>query len=169
MKKTILMVVLSVIALGIAVGLTACKKEQCKEIQLMGAGDRIHDSYTFANSGVTLTETGENKFEISGSVDYLSDTAVKNEFDIAEDINHVVVIKLTNCSSAAVVKEEVEIIINGVRNYDAEHLNGSDYTFIILEAIVGSTTTISVKWNKDATPIVYTITMSDELVLKENT
>lgn len=165
MKKSIFMVAISAVCLSVAIGLAACK-EDCKEIQLMGAGDRIHDSYTFANNGITLTDNGDNKFEISGSVDYLSDSAVKHEFDIAEDVNHIVAIKLTNCSSASVVEDEVEIEINGNRNYDAEHLNGSDYTFIILEARVDSTTTISVKWNAKAEPLVYTIYMSQDLTLK---
>ncbi len=166
MKKSLLVFLLSVVCLGTAIGLTACK-EDCKDIQLMGAGDRIHDSYTFANNGVVLTDKGDNKFEISGSVDYLSDSAVKQEFNIAEDISHVVAIKLSNCSSStSVVADEIEIEVNGVRNYDAEHLNGSDYTFIILEAAVGSTTTISVKWNAGAETQVYTIYMSEDLILK---
>ena len=164
MKKSIFIFILSAVCLSVAIGLTACK-EECKEIQLMGAGDRIHDSYTFANNGVTLTDKGDNKFEISGSVDYLSDNLVKEEFDIAEDVNHVVALKLTNCSSTSVVANEVEIKVDGNRNYDAEHLNGTDYTFIILEAKANSTTTITVKWNASAQPKVYTIYMSQDLTL----
>ncbi len=167
MKKNIFMIVLGFAVLGAAIGLAACK-DKCKDIELMGAGDRIHDSYTFANTGVGLTDMGNNKFEITGSIEYLSDSAVKTEFKIPEDVSHVVAIKLTNCSGVNIVKEEVKVEVNGTRNYDAEHLNGSNYTFIILEAKVGATTTISVKWNKDAEPMVYTIKMSDNLVLKEN-
>lgn len=165
MKKKIFMFLLGAAVLGTAVGLAACK-EKCKDIELMGAGDRIHDSYTFANSGVSLVDKGDNNFEISGSVEYLSDTAVKEEFDIPEDVDHVVAIKLTNCCSDEVKEDEVVIEVNGVRNYDAQHLNGSNYTFIILEARVGVTTTISVKWNKASEPHLYTIKMADDLTLK---
>ena len=149
--------------------LASCGKEECKELQLMGAGDRIHDSYTFANTGVVLTKTEENKFEISGSVDYLSDARVKQEFKIDEDVNHVVAIKVCNCSGNKTNKDEVEIMVNGVRNYDAEHLNGDDYTFIILEANAGTTVTVSVKWNASMEPQVYTIKMADNLQLKSAT
>ena len=165
MKKNIICWFLAVGCVVSAAIISACKNE-CKDIQLMGAGDRIHDSYTFANNGVKLQDLGENNYEISGSVDYLSDTKVKEEFNISEGVNHVVAIKLSNCSNTVVKEDEVEIQINGVENYDAEHLNGSDYTFIILAAKVGATSTISVKWNKDAQAKVYTIHMSDDLVLK---
>lgn len=165
MKKSIITLIISIVCLSVAIGLAACK-EECKDIELMGAGDRIHDSYTFANNGVTLTDKGDNKFEIGGSVDYFSDSAVKEEFGIAADVNHVVAIKLFNCSSTSVVEDEVEIEVNGNRNYDAEHLNGSNYTFIILEALVDSSTTISVKWNANAEPKEYTIYMSPNLTLK---
>lgn len=168
MKRKIFMFILGVAVLGTAIGLSACK-DKCKDIELMGAGDRIHDSYTFANTGVNLVDKGDNNFEITGSVEYLSDTAVKEEFNIPEDVDHVVAIKLTNCSSDEVKEAEVEISVDGVKNYDAQHLNGSNYTFIILEAKVGATTTISVKWNKDSQPHVYTIKMSDDLTLKPKT
>ena len=148
-----------------AIALAACNNDECKDIQLMGAGDRIHDSYTFANTGVTLIDKGDNNYEVSGSVEYLSDQNVKDEFEIAEDVNHVVVIKLSNCTNTKVVDNQVEISVNGVRNYDAEHLNGSNYTFIILEAKVGSTTTISVKWNAEAETKTYTIYMTEDLQL----
>lgn len=167
MKKKIFMFLLGVAVLGTAIGLSACSKEKCKDIELMGAGDRIHDSYTFANTGVSLADKGNNNFEISGSVEYLSNTAVKEEFDIPEDVNHVVAIKVTNCSGESVKENEVVIEVNGVRNYDAQHLNGSNYTFIILEAKVGASTTISVKWNKDSDPHVYTLKMADNLTLKD--
>ena len=110
-----------------------------------------------------------NKFEISGSVDYLSDARVKQEFHIDEDVNHVVAIKVCNCSGNKTNKDEVEIMVNGVRNYDAEHLNGDDYTFIILEANAGTTVTVSVKWNASMEPQVYTIKMADNLQLKSAT
>lgn len=165
MKKSIFVVLLSIICLGVAVGITACK-DDCKDIELMGAGDRIHDTYTFANIGVILTNSGDNNYEISGSVEYLTDQKVKKEFSIAEDINYVVVIKLTNCSSTSVDSKEVEIMVDGNRNYDAEHLNGSNYTFIILEAKPNTTTKISVKWNKDADVKEYSIFMKPELQLK---
>lgn len=164
MKKFIFVVAISAVCIASAIGLTACKNK-CKDISLMGAGDRVHDSYTFANTGVTLKDLGDNKFEINGSVDYLSDDAVKQEFGIAENINHVIAIKLQNCDNTNVVADEVVIEVNGVENYDAEHLNGTDYTFIILEAKVGSTTTISVKWSAKAETKVYTIYMADSLQL----
>jgi hypothetical protein len=165
MKKSFVMVALSVVALGLAMWLSACETDVCKDIELMGAGDRIHDTYTFANSGVTLKDMGDNKFEIGGSVQYLSDAKVKEEFNIDEDVNHVVAIKLSCCDNTTVDANNVEINVNGVRNYDAEHINGSDYTFVILEASVGSTTTITVKWNADADEKVYTIYMSENLEL----
>lgn len=164
MKKSILVIFLSTICLSVAIGITACESK-CKDIELMGAGDRIHDSYTFANSGVVLTDKGDNTYEISGSVEYLSDERVKEEFSIAEDINYVVAIKLSNCSSTSVDSKNVEITVDGNRNYDAEHLNGSNYTFIILEAKPNSTTTISVKWNKDAEVKQYSIFMVQDLKL----
>lgn len=164
MKKAIITFAVALVALGSAIGLAACKTK-CKDIELMGAGDRLHDSYTFANNGVILTDKGDNKYEISGSVDYVSDTELKEEFNINEDINHVIAIKLSNCGSDQLIADQVVINIDGVRNFDAEHLNGSNYTFIILEAKVGATTTISVKWNSSMDYKVYTITMANDLKL----
>ena len=92
---------------------------------------------------------------------------MKEEFNISQDINHVIAIKLSNCSNIKTEPKEVEIKINGNINYDSQHLNGSNYTFIILEARVDSTTTISVKWNSSAQPKVYTIYMSQDLQLLE--
>ena len=136
-----------------------------KDIELMGAGDRIHDSYTFANVGTKIKDDGENKYTIFGSVDKLDNLAVKEEFEIAEDINHVVVIKLSAIESK-VIKDEVEITVNGVRNYDAEHLNGSSYTFIILEAKQGATVSIGVKWNKSDEVKNYIVNFASDLELK---
>ena len=142
----------------------SCGCNGCKAIELMGAGDRIHDSYTFANTGVEIKEMEENYYEISGSVEKLTNQAVKNEFKIDEDIEHIVAIKLTAINSK-VDKNNVSINVNGNRNYDAEHLNGSDYTFILLEAVKGSTVSISVKWNNDDSIKTYTIKFSDDLTL----
>lgn len=142
----------------------ACSQKQ-KAIELMGAGDRIHDSYTFANVGTKIKEDDENKFFIFGSVEKLDNVAVKEEFKIAEDINHVVVIKLSAIESK-VNKDEVEITVNGVRNYDAEHLNGSSYTFIILEAKPGATVSIGVKWNDVDDEKNYIINFASDLELK---
>lgn len=166
MKKSIFAIILGAVCLSVAIGITACESK-CKDIELMGAGDRIHDSYTFANSGVVLTDKGDNNYEISGSVEYLSDEKVKDEFSIAKDITHVVVVKLSNCSNSSVDSENVEITVDGNRNYDAEHLNGSNYTFIILEAKPNSTTKITVKWSKDAQAKEYSIYMSQDLKLLE--
>lgn len=166
MKKLLFISILCIACISSAVALVACRND-CKEIELMGAGDRIHDSYTFANRGVVLTEQENDKYKISGSVDYLSDIEVKKEFNISQDINHVIAIKLSNCSNIKTEPKEVEIKINGNTNYDSQHLNGSNYTFIILEARVDSTTTISVKWNSGAQPKVYTIYMSQDLQLLE--
>ncbi|MBQ8452071.1 MAG: hypothetical protein IJ538_04795 [Clostridia bacterium] len=138
----------------------------CKAIELTGAGDRIHDSYTFANSGVQINDDG-NVFKIFGSVEKLDDEGVKKEFKIDDDVSHVVAIKLSSIDED-VVKKDVEISVNGVRNYDAEHLNGSDYTFIILEVVPGNTTTISVKWNKDAETKNYAINFDENIELKNS-
>jgi hypothetical protein len=137
----------------------------CSAIELMGAGDRIHDTYTFANSGVKIKDDGKNTYTIYGSVDKIYNDAVKKEFDIADDVTHVVALKLSAINSE-VKKDEVEISTNGNRAYDAEHLNGSDYTFIIFEAVPNKTTTITVKWNKDAEELVYVIYFDSELTLK---
>ena len=66
-----------------------------KDIELMGAGDRIHDTFTFANLGVEIKETEKNVYEISGSVEKLDNEKIKQEFEIDEDINHIVAIKLS--------------------------------------------------------------------------
>ena len=166
MKRQIFGVMLVVMLFAAGITLAACGNKECKELQLMGAGDRIHDSYTFANNGVVLTKTEENKFEISGSVDYLFDEQVKSEFHIDEDVNHVIALKLCNCTGQETVAEDVQIVVDGVRNYDAEHLNGDNYTFVIVEAAPGETVTISAKWNKDMEIQTYLIHMSDSLQLK---
>ena len=130
--KKFLCVCLSIFTLLMCV---SCGKGKCcSAIELMGAGDRIHDSYTFANNGVKIQEKENNTYLISGSVDPLTDEKIKTEFKIAEDVTHVVAIKLT-AIDVEVVAGEVEILVDGAENYDAEHLNGSDFTFIILEAI----------------------------------
>ena len=165
MKRKIFMFALVAVLFAGGIALASCGQKECKELQLMGAGDRIHDSYTFANQGVVLTKLAENQFEISGRVKYLADDKVKEEFDIDADVNHVVAIKLCNCSGNQTNKNEVQIVVDGVRNYDAEHLNGDDYTFIILEAVPSDTVNISVKWNATMQPEEYTIKMADDLVL----
>lgn len=137
----------------------------CDAIELMGAGDRIHDSYTFANTGVKISNDENNVYTIYGSVDKLANAAVKEEFKIAEDVTHVVVVKLTAIDTD-VKKDEVEISTNGHRAYDAEHLNGSDYTFIILEAIPSTSVTITAKWNKDAEEKSYIVKFADDIELK---
>ena len=135
-----------------------------KDIELMGAGDRIHDTYTFANVGVEIKEIGENTYKISGSVDKLESSAVKSEFDIDEDVMNVVVVKLS-ANGKEVVDDKVLIKINGVRSYDAEHLNGIDYTFVILEAVPGASVSIEVLWNgKDKNN--YVIMFDDNLSIK---
>lgn len=152
-------------ALFVVFNFVACGCKGCSAIELMGAGDRIHDTYTFANTGVSIKETKENFYEISGSVDKLTNEAVKKEFKIDEDINYVVAVKLTAIKTE-VDKDNLNISVNGIRAYDAEHLNGSDYTFIILEAVPGSTVSITVKWNKDAEDLNYVIKFLDDLILK---
>ena len=143
MKKvlSVLFMIFTLVCIG------ACSKiETKKDIELMGAGDRIHDTYTFANVGVSIQETGKNTYKISGSVDKLENDAIKNEFDIDEGVTHVVAIKLS-ANGKEVDKEKGLIKINGVRSYDAEHLNGSDYTFIVLEAVSGTSVSIEASWN----------------------
>jgi len=90
---------------------------------------------------------------------------LEKEFKIDNDVTHVVAIKLTAIKTK-VVKDEAQISVNGSRAYDAEHLNGSDYTFIILEAVPDNTSTISVKWNKDAEELNYVVYFSADLNLK---
>lgn len=144
--------------------ISCAQMEFKKEIELMGAGDRIHDSFTFANTGVEIEEVQDKVYKISGSVEKLEDENVKKEFDIADDVSHVVAIKLS-ANGRAVDKEKVEIDVNGVRNYDAEHLNGSDYTFIILEVIKSGSVSLSVKWD-GGEEINYVIVFDDNLLLK---
>lgn len=146
--------------------LTACSTGGgMKAIELMGAGDRIHDTFTFANTGVKIEETSNNVYQISGSVEKLDSMAVKKEFKIDEDVTHVVAIKLTAIGTE-VKEDEVTISVNGNKAYDAEHLNGSDYTFIILEAKPDSTATISVKWSKEDSEKIYIIYFANNLSLK---
>lgn len=144
----------------------ACSKKNSKSaIELMGAGDRIHDTFTFANTGVEISNNGKNVYTISGSVEKLEDENVKNEFSIDSDVMNVVAIKLSAMEDY-VNKKEVQISVDGVRNYDAEHLNGSDYTFIILEAVKNKTVTITVKWNKDAEEKTYIVYFAENIELK---
>lgn len=145
--------------------LVGCKSNaDTRAIELMGAGDRIHDSFTFANSGVKLSDEGDGSYTISGSVQKLEDEAVKKEFGIDEDVSHVVAIKLRS-EGDTVVPDEVEIKVDGLRAYDAEHLNGSNYTFIILDAVASRTLTIKVKWNKKMQPKSYVIHFADNIEL----
>ena len=144
----------------------ACGKGKCCEaIELMGAGDRIHDTYTFANTGVKIKTDDDKKFTIYGSVEKLTDDAVKKEFDIDEDVTHVVAIKLTAIDDE-VDKDKVKISIDGDRSYDAEHLNGSDYTFIILEAVKDRMVNISVKWNEESEEKNYIVYFDEDIELK---
>lgn len=161
MKKvlSVLFMIFTLVCIG------ACSKiETKKDIELMGAGDRIHDTYTFANVGVSIQETDKNIYKISGSIDKLNNNEVKNELDIDEDITHVVAIKLS-ANGKEVDKEQVSIKINGVRSYDAEHLNGSDYTFVILEAVSGTSVSIEVSWN-GVDKVNYIIIFDENLILK---
>ena len=161
MKKSILFLVMILIS-GVCV---ACaKNEKTNAVELMGAGDKIHDSYTFANEGVVLTKDGDD-YLISGSVYALNDKTVKNEFEIADDVTHVVAVKLTAIESE-VVEDEVEINVNGTRAYDAEHLNGDNYTYIILEAIPSDEVVISVKWNEKDEEKIYKVKFNEDLLLK---
>lgn len=160
MKKLFLVIMVCLFSFNFV----ACGCNGCSAIELMGAGDRIHDSFTFANTGVKIKEIEENYYEISGSVEKLTNADVKNEFKIDEDVEHVVAIKLT-AIDAKVDKKTLSINVNGNRNYDAEHLNGSDYTFIILEAVKGSTVSISVKWSENSETKTYIVKFSDDLVL----
>ncbi|MBQ8425269.1 MAG: hypothetical protein IJX17_04540, partial [Clostridia bacterium] len=119
----------------------ACECKGCKEIELMGAGDRIHGTYTFANVGVKIKELDDDTYEISGSVEKLDSKEVKEEFKISDSVTHIVAIKLTAIDTDVDTKN-VKITVDGNEAYDAEHLNGSDYTFIILEDKTYTTTTI---------------------------
>ena len=160
MKKTICLFLCVFALFFVACG----SGHKTNAIELMGAGDQIHDSYTFANNGVTISHDN-NTYLIGGSVDKLTDEAVKQEFEIADSVTHVVAIKLTAVESD-VVKDEVEIDVNGVENYDAEHLNGSNYTFIILNAVPGESVSISVKWNKNEDVKTYIVNFDEELTMK---
>ena len=77
----------------------------------------------------------------------------------------MVAIKLTAIDTA-VDKEKLTISVNGIRSYDAEHLNGSDYTFIILEAVKNRTVTITVKWNEQAEEKTYVVYFAEDINLK---
>ena len=135
-----------------------------KDIELMGAGDRMHDTFTFANLGVEINEKENNVYEISGSIERLEDKNIKEEFKIEDDVNHVVALKIS-ANGKDVDSEKVKIEIDGVRSYDAEHLNGRNYTFVILEAVKGSSVSISVSWNgKDENK--YIVTFDNNLILK---
>ena len=147
------------------ISFVGCNSSTIKPVELMGAGDRIHDSYTFANVGTHIEDNGNNEFTISGSVDKLTNEVVKNEFNIASDVTHIVAIKLMAIDKR-VSKNEVEIYVDGARNYDAEHLNGMNYTFILLESKPDSLVSISVKWNKDAESDTYKIYFDKNLKLK---
>lgn len=145
--------------------IASCSKmNKSKDIELMGAGDRIHDSYTFANSGVKIVEMEDNVYEICGNVEGLTDESVKKEFDIDSDISHVVAIKLS-ANGKEIDREKLNIKVDGVRAYDAEHLNGSDYTFIILEAVKNKTISITVSWNGEDKNS-YVIKFDENLILK---
>lgn len=150
---------------ALLVVVSACAdKNTKKDIELMGAGDRIHDTFTFANTGVELKEKEDNVYEISGYVEKLEDENVKNEFDIDEDVNNVVAVKLS-ANGREVIKDKVSIKVNGVRNYDAEHLNGNDYTFVILEAVKGKGVSIEVSWNGEDNES-YVIQFNENLTIK---
>lgn len=160
MKKKFIGIFLFVLVLTTV----SCSSMKTNDIELMGAGDRIHDSYTFANTGVELGYDGNDIYIISGSVEKLTDEKVKEEFSIASDVDYIVAIKLS-ANGKEVVKDKVTISVNGVRSYDAEHLNGSDYTFILLEVNVGSSVSINVSWNGEDIKD-YILKFSDNLILK---
>ena len=161
MKKLFLFV----LCFMIPVIVVACdKKVEKRDIELMGAGDRIHDSFTFANLGVELKEVEDNVFDVSGSVEKLVDENVKKEFDIDDEVTHVVSIKIS-ANGKDVNEDKVTIKVDGVRSYDAEHLNGRDYTFVILEAQKNKNVSIEVSWNgKDKS--TYVIRFDENLELK---
>ena len=135
-----------------------------KDIELMGAGDRIHDTFTFANIGVELKEKENNVYEISGSVEKIDNEKIKEEFEIDADVNNVIAIKLS-ANGQPVIKEKMSVKINGVRYYDDEHMNGSDYTFIVLEAAKNKTASIVVSWNGEDENS-YALQYSENLILK---
>lgn len=160
--KKIFSIALSILCLITIVGCS--QKNSKKDIELMGAGDRIHDTYTFANNGVKIEEKEENVYRIFGSVDKMEDVAVKDEFEIDADVSHVVAVKLS-ANGRNVVKEKVSIKIDGIRSFDAEHLNGSDYTFIILEAVKNKSVAITVSWDGE-NEINYVLMFDENLTLK---
>jgi len=161
MKRIFVMVM----CFALLVVASACsEKNTKKDIELMGAGDKIHDTFTFANLGVELKEKEDNVYEISGSVEKLDNVKIKEEFEIDEDVSHVVAIKLS-ANGKYVDKEKVSVKINGVRNYDAEHFNGTDYTFVILEAVKGEQVSIVVSWNGEDENN-YILKFSEDLELK---
>ena len=153
---------LLVIAIFIFAGCS--KNEKTSAIELMGAGDRIHDTFTFANLGVEIKEKETNVYEILGSVEKLEDKKIKEEFEIDEEVNNVVAIKIS-ANGKEVNKEKVSVKIDGVRNYDAEHFNGTDYTFVILEAVKGKQVSIVVSWNGED-EVSYVLQFSNNLILK---
>lgn len=154
----------SLLAVFAAMFFVACGSNTRNAIELMGAGDRIHDTYTFANSGVKISND-DNIYTISGTVEKIENEAVKKEFHIDDDVDYVVAIKLSAVEDE-VKESEVEINVDGTRAYDAEHLNGSDYTFVILDAAPSRKLTIKVKWNKEQQERSYIIQFSDDLKLK---
>ena len=135
-----------------------------KAIELMGAGDRIHDSFTFANVGVEIEEKENNVYRIFGSVEKLQNESIKTEFNIENDVNYVVAIKLSSIDSK-VVDDKLKVKVDGVRSYDSGHLNGLDYTFIILEAVKGKTVSISVSWDGEE-ELNYIVKFDEDLILK---
>ena len=161
MKKLVLFFLCFIIP----VILISCgKKIEEKDIELMGAGDRIHDSFTFANLGVEIKETEEDVYQISGSVEKIENDNIKNEFKIDSEINNVVVIKLS-ANGEDVDKEKYYVKVDGVRFFDAEHMNGSDYTFVILEAVKGKTVSVIVSWN-GVDENSYVLKFDEDLILK---
>lgn len=161
MKRIFVMVM----CFALVVAISACSEKNTKmDIELMGAGDRIHDTFTFANIGVELKEKEDNVYVISGSVEKLEDENVKQEFKIEEDVDNVVAIKLS-ANGRVVEKEKISVKVDGVRNYDAEHLNGEDYTFVILEAVKGKAVSIEVSWN-GVDVESYVIQFSENLTIK---
>ena len=145
-------------------GFVACSNSGKKDIELMGAGERIHDTFTFANRGVSITEKEKNMYEISGEVDKINDDKIKQEFEIDNDIDYVVAIKLS-ANGREIKEDKLKIEIDGIRAYDAEHLNGKDYTYIILEAVADANVSISVKWDGEQEN-KYIIQFSENLILK---
>ena len=160
--KKICLIMLSIFCI---ISIIACSKENSLAVELMGAGDKIHDTYTFANIGTKLRYDGNNSYTIYGSVESLNNEKVKTEFEINENISHVVAIKLSAVETK-VEKNDVEVFVDGVENFDAEHLNGSSFTYILLVAKQGAEVEISVKWNKNVESKTYKIKFDNNLELK---